>query len=318
MGLNSPAQMVNIAYNGGKAKGELSAAQLFLRGIMAGVYIAVGAGFCTIVKTGTAQFLGGGIANLLGAAVFPIGLIAIVLTGMELFTGNAMLLPMAVWAGKSTYGKLIKNWTFVYLGNLVGSLAFAAMMVVAPLTQGNFTAAEPNAFGLTAIAITAAKVLPYKAAGSMGLFAVFVSAIGCNFIVCLAVLLAMTAQDVIGKMAAIWFPIMTFVAIGFEHSVANMYFLPAGKWLVDLFPKVLTKTTPDGKLWNAALAANGPISWADLWMWNILPVTLGNIVGAIIVIGATYHFCFNKDACAAAAAANTATAPAPTGATVSK
>jgi len=313
MGLvNTPVQMMNIAYNGGKAKGELSAMQLFLRGIMAGVYIAVGAGFCTIVKTGTAAFLGGGIANLLGAAVFPIGLIAIVLTGMELFTGNAMLLPMAVWAGKSTYGKLINNWVWVYLGNLVGSLAFAGMMVIAPFTQGALTAAEPNAFGLTAATIAVVKILPYKAAGTMGLFSVFVSAIGCNFIVCLAILLAMTAQDVISKMAAIWFPIMTFVAIGFEHSVANMYFLPAGKWIIDLFPSLLTKVDAKGVAVFKGLAANGPITWADVWMWNIIPVTLGNIVGAMIVIGATYHFCFGKAACAAEAHA------APTGTTVSK
>lgn len=313
MGLNSPAQMVCIACNGGKAKGNLSVIQLFLRGIMAGIYIAVGAGFCTIVKTGTATFLGAGINNLLGAAVFPIGLIAIVLTGMELFTGNAMLLPMAVWSGKSTWGKLLNNWTWVYLGNLVGSLAFAALMVIAPFTQGALTAAEPNAFGLTAAGITVAKILPYKAAGSMGMLSVFASGIGCNFIVCLAILLAMTAQDVIGKMAAIWFPIMTFVAIGFEHSVANMYFLPAGKWIIDLYPSLLTKVDAKGVAAYKGLAANGPITWGDIWVWNIIPVTLGNIVGAMIVIGATYYFCFKNEAAAIDAAA-----AQPTGAAVSK
>lgn len=314
MGLiNSPAQMVNMAYNAGKYKGDLPIIQLFLRGIMAGVYIAVGAGFATVASTGVAPLLGAGVGKLIAGAVFPIGLIAIVLTGMELFTGDAMLLPMAVWAGKSTIGKLAQNWTFVYLGNLVGSLAFAAMMVVAPFTQGNFTAAEPNAFGLTAVTIAIGKVLTYKSAGNMGLLSVFISGIGCNFIVCLAVLLAITAQDVIGKMAAIWFPIMSFVVIGFEHSVANMYFIPAGKFLIDSFPALVTKADAKGALVFPLLAKYGGLSWADMWLWNILPVTLGNIVGALIVIGATYHYCFKVEACAVAAPAP---APAPAATTV--
>jgi formate transporter len=298
MGLvNSPAQMVSLAYNAGKAKGELPLGQLFLRGIMGGVYIAVGAAFCTVAMTGIAPLLGAGFAKLIGGAVFPIGLIAIILTGMELFTGDAMLLPMAVWAGKSTYGKLVKNWSVVYFGNFVGSLAFAAVVIMGPFTQGNLAASEPNAFGLMAVTVSIGKILTYKAAGDVGLLSLFFSGIGCNFIVCLAVLLAMTAQDAIGKILAIWFPIMSFVAIGFEHCVANMYFLPAGKWLVDMFPNLITKVGADGKAWNTLLQANGGISWYDMLVWNIIPVTLGNIVGAVIVIGATYHYCFKGDTC---------------------
>ncbi len=308
MGLiNSPAQMVGLAYNAGKAKGDLSVGQLFVRGIMGGVYIAVGAAFCTVAMTGVAPLLGAGFAKLLGGAVFPIGLIAIILTGMELFTGDAMLLPMAVWSGKSTYGKLIKNWSFVYLGNLIGSLAFAALVVTSSFTQGNFAAAEPNAFGMMAVTVAIGKILTYKAAGDMGFVSLFVSGIGCNFIVCLAVLLALTAQDAIGKILAIWFPIMSFVVIGFEHCVANMYFLPAGKFLVDSFPNLVTKVGADGKAWNALLQANGGISWYDVVVWNLIPVTLGNIVGAIVVIAATYHYCFKSDACGAAAPAPAAT-----------
>lgn len=304
MGLiNTPAQMCGMAYNAGKSKGDLPAGQLFVRGIMAGVYIAVGAAFCTIAMTGVAPLLGAGFAKLLGGAAFPIGLIAIILTGMELFTGNAALLPMAIWTGKSTYGKLIKNWSIVYMGNLVGSIAFAAMVVIAPFTQGNFTAAEPNAFGLMAVTVSIGKILTYKAAGSMGMFSLFISGIGCNFIVCLAVLLAMTAQDVIGKVLVIWFPIMSFVVIGFEHCVANMYFLPAGKFLVDAFPSLITKVGADGKAWNALLAANGGISWYDVVVWNIIPVTIGNIVGAIVVIAATYHYCYKDAVCETAAPA---------------
>jgi formate/nitrite transporter len=190
----------------------------------------------------------------------------------------------------------------VYLGNLVGSIAFAAVIIVGPFTQGNFTAAEPNAFGLMAVTVAIGKILTYKAAGDMGLVSLFFSGIGCNFIVCLAVLLAMTAQDAIGKILAIWFPIMSFVVIGFEHCVANMYFLPAGKLLVDSFPGLVAKVGADGKAWNPLLQANGGISWYDVIVWNLIPVTLGNIVGAIVVIAATYHYCFKCDAMGANAA----------------
>ena len=298
MGLvNSPAQMCGMAYNAGQTKGELAAGQLFVRGIMAGLYIAVGAAFCTVAMTGVAPLLGAGFAKLLGGAVFPIGLIAIILTGMELFTGNAALLPMAIWAGKTTYGKMLKNWGIVYLGNFLGSVILAAIVVLGPFTQGNVAAAEPNAFGMMGITVAAGKILTYKAAGGMGLLSAFVSGIGCNFIVCLAVLMAMTAQDVIGKVAVIWFPIMTFVSIGFEHCVANMYFLPAGKFLIDFFPDVITKAGTDGKAWNALLSANGGFSWVDLMVWNIIPVTLGNIVGAVVVIAAVYHYCYRQDVC---------------------
>ncbi len=308
MGINTPVQMVEAAGNVGKVKGDLPIAQLLVRGFMAGAYIAVGGALCTVCSTAASAHLGAGIGKLIAGAVFPVGLIAIVLTGMELFTGDAMLVPMAALQGKSTWGKVINNWIWVYIGNLIGSLAYAYMMVNGPFTQGNFGAAEPGTFGMTAVGIAVGKTLTYKAAES-GLWAVFLSAIGCNFLVNVAILLGIVSKDFIGKFFGIWFPIMAFVSSGFEHCVANMYFLPTGLWLTQKFPGLVDKTVGEGQFWNPLLHANGGLSWGDVWMWNLIPVTFGNIVGGMVFIGFIYYFCFRNDLPSASASS---------GATVSK
>lgn len=301
---NAPEVTVCLAGNAGRYKSNLSIGQLFLRGVMAGAYIAIGAALCTVVGTGVAPHLGAGAARLLSAAVFPVGLIAIILTGMELFTGDAMLGPLAVLQGKVGWAKVLKNWFWVYLGNLVGSLVYAYIMVYGPFTQGSFAggalnAVEPNAFGLNAVSIAVSKTLTYKAVGGMGMWSCFLSAIGCNFLVNVAVLLAITAKDFIGKFFGIWFPIMAFVATGFEHCVANMYFLPAGLWLTQLFPGVIDKitVTADGTVTYAfpLLHQFGGLSWGDVWLWNLLPVTLGNIVGGMFFVGFVYYFAFRSE-----------------------
>lgn len=294
MGLNSPAMTVYMAGNAGKYKGELPIGQLLLRGFMAGAYIAVGAALCTVCSTQVGTYLGSGLGKLIAGAVFPVGLIAIVLTGMELFTGDAMLVPLAVLMGKSTWGKVMRNWLWVYLGNLIGSLCFAYLMVLGPFTQGNLGAAEPNVFGLNALAVAIGKTLTYKAAGTVGLWSVFLAGIGCNFLVNIAIMLGITAKDVIGKFFGIWFPIMAFVSIGFEHCVANMYFLPAGLWVYKFFPGLVDKMV-DGKPWNALLQANGGLTWGDIWLWNLVPSTIGNIIGGMVFIGFVYYFAFRNE-----------------------
>jgi len=292
MGFNPPAMTVALAGNAGKYKGELPVSQLLLRGFMAGAYIAVGAALCTVCSTQVATFLGAGFGKLVAGAVFPVGLIAIVLTGMELFTGDAMLVPLAALMGKTTWGKVLRNWIWVYIGNLIGSLCYAYVMVYGPFTQGNLGTNEPNVFGMTALSIAVGKILTYKSVGGIGLWSCFLSAIGCNFLVNVAILLGITAQDVIGKFFGIWFPIMAFVSSGFEHCVANMYFLPAGLWIYQLYPGLADKIMPDGKLWNPLLHANGGLTWGDVWLWNLIPATIGNIVGGMIFIGFIYYYCF--------------------------
>lgn len=294
MGFHPPAMAVALAGNAGKYKGDLPVDQLLLRGFMAGAYIAVGAALATVCSTQVAAHLGAGLGKLIAGAVFPVGLIAIVLTGMELFTGDAMLVPMAALLGKSTWGKVLRNWFWVYIGNLIGSLAYAYLMVLGPLTQGNLSAAEPNAFGLTAVAIAVSKTLTYKSVGAVGWWSAFLAGIGCNFLVNVAIMLAIVSKEFIGKFFGIWFPIMAFVATGFEHCVANMYFLPAGLWTYKYFPGLADKMV-DGAPWNPLLHKFGGLTWGDIWLWNLIPVTLGNIVGGMVFIGFVYWYAFRKE-----------------------
>ncbi|PKN89085.1 MAG: formate transporter [Deltaproteobacteria bacterium HGW-Deltaproteobacteria-1] len=287
MAFNPPAKMVALVGNAGVGKAKLSIFNLLLRGFMAGAYIAIGGALCTVCATGIET---AGISKLVGGSVFPVGLIAIVLTGMELFTGDCMIVPMAAMMKKVTWGAVFRNWVWVYIGNFVGSLAYAYVMVIGPFVGGTADGTMVvNAFGMNAIGIAAGKILTYKAVGTAGLWSSFIKAIGCNFLVNIAILLAITADDVIGKFFGIWFPIMAFVATGFEHCVANMYFLPAGKFLIDWYPAVIEKSA------NALLISNGGISWADIWIWNLIPVTLGNIFGGFLFIGVAYFLMFRND-----------------------
>ncbi len=286
MAFNTPAKTVALVGNAGVAKAKLSVFNLLLRGFMAGAYIAIGGALCTVCITGIVT---PGIAKLVGGAVFPVGLIAIVLTGMELFTGDCMIVPMAAMMKKITWGAVMRNWVWVYIGNLIGSLAYAYLMAVGPFVSGQADGTMAvNAFGMTAVSIAAGKILGYKAVGAAGLWSCFMKAIGCNFLVNIALLLAITADDVIGKFFGVWFPIMAFVASGFEHVVANMYFLPAGKFLMDWYPAVIAKK-------GGMLLANGGLSWSDVWLWNLIPVTIGNIVGGFVFIGVAYFLMFRKD-----------------------
>lgn len=266
---NKPVEIVELAGNAGVYKANLGMSNFLVRSFMAGLFIAVGAALCTVCGTGVEKTLGPGFKALVGGAVFPVGLIAIVLTGMSLFTGDTMLIPMAVFQKKSTWSKVWNAWFWVYIGNFIGSLFWAYLMVIGPFSKGG--GPELTVFGQNAIAIAEAKTLPYIAAGSIGMWSAFMKGIACNLLVNVAILLALSSKNMIGKFFGIWFPIMAFVATGFEHSVANMYFIPTG----------------------IMLGAN--VSWAQFVQWNLIPVTLGNIVGGFIFIGAVYFYSFKKE-----------------------
>ena len=289
MAFNAPPKMTALVRNAGVYKSKLAIFQLLIRGFMAGAYIAIGGALCTVCSTGVADSLGPGIAKLIGGAVFPVGLIAIVLTGMELFTGDCMIVPMAAMMKRITWGSVLRNWVFVYIGNIIGSFFYAYLMAVGPFATGQADGTMAvNTFGLTAVGIATDKILTYKAVGAAGVWSCFMKAIGCNFLVNIAILLAFTADDIIGKFFGIWFPIMAFVSSGFEHCVANMYFLPAGKFLCDWYPAVITEK-------GGLLAANHGLSWGDVWFWNIFPVTIGNIFGGFLFIGVVYFMMFRKE-----------------------
>ncbi|MBN2569780.1 MAG: formate/nitrite transporter family protein [Deltaproteobacteria bacterium] len=289
MAFNAPPKIVGLASNAGTYKSKLSVFQLLIRGFMAGAYIAIGGALCTVCVTGVAPHLGAGMAKLIGGAVFPVGLIAIVLTGMELFTGDCMLVPLAAMMKKISWNAVWRNWFWVYIGNIVGSFFYAYIMAVGPLVDGQADGTMAvNAFGMSAINIAVGKILTYKAVGAAGLWSCFIKAIGCNFLVNIAILLAISADNVIGKFFGVWFPIMAFVSTGFEHCVANMYFLPTGKFLVDWYPATVGKV-------GGLLAGNNGLSWADVWFWNIIPVTIGNIFGGFLFIGVAYYLMFRNE-----------------------
>jgi formate/nitrite transporter len=255
---------------------------------MSGAYIAMGAALATVCSTGivysAAQITAGavpggfasaGMAQLILGAVFPVGLIITVLTGAELFTGDAMLAPMAAFIHKITWMQVMNLWIWVYIGNFIGSVVFAYIMANGPLVSfGADGTATITAFGTRAIAIATAKT---SYVGLMGFYSAFLKAIACNWLVNLAILLGICADDAVGKFFGIWFPIMAFVSSGFEHSIANMYFIPAG-----IMTAGITNTATT-------------VTWVNMWTANIIPVTLGNIVGGLFFVGIIYWVAFRKE-----------------------
>jgi formate/nitrite transporter len=261
---------------------------MIVRGFMSGAYIAMGGALATVCSTGIAYsaaqiaagavpggFASAGMTQLVLGAVFPVGLIITVLTGAELFTGDAMLAPMAAFIHKISWAQVLTLWVFVYIGNLIGSMFWAYLMANGPfVTWDAAGAATITAFGTRAIAIAGAKV---SYVGMMGMWSAFLKGIGCNYLVNLAILLGICSDDMVGKFFGIWFPIMAFVSSGLEHSVANMYFIPAG-----IMTSMLTGTATTA-------------TWVNMWTANIIIVTLGNIVGGLFFVGILYWVAFRKE-----------------------
>ena len=186
-----------------------------------------------------------------------------------------MLAPMAAFIHKISWAQVINLWIFVYIGNLIGSIFWAYLMANGPfVTFDAAGTATISAFGTRAIAIAGAKV---SYVGMMGMYSAFLKGIGCNYLVNLAILLGICSDDMVGKFFGIWFPIMAFVSSGLEHSIANMYFIPAG-----IFTSGLT---------GVATTAN----WVNMWTANIIVVTIGNIVGALFFVGILYWVAFRKE-----------------------
>jgi formate/nitrite transporter len=271
-----PAQMAVRVEEAGIAKGNKDFFSTFTLAVMAGVFIALGAAFFTYVIHDS--ILSGGLTKLIGGLVFSLGLILVIITGAELFTGNNLIV-MAFVSRKVTLGQLINNWGIVFTGNFIGSLVVVLLIFL----TGMWTAGNASV-GVTALTIANAKVnLTFWQALSRGIL--------CNILVCLAVYLCFSGRSVTDKILAILFPITAFVALGFEHSVANMYFIPAG---------LLLKNSPE--VLSAAQAALGEVpDLSNLTLYgflvdNLLPVTLGNILGGTIFVGLVHWFLFLRPA----------------------
>jgi len=285
MVFHPPVQIIAKGAGAGKYKTGLEWWNMILRGFMSGAYIAMGGALATVCSTGVADNLGSGFGQLILGAVFPVGLIITVLTGAELFTGDAMLAPLAAFVHKVSWMSVFNLWIWVYIGNFIGSVFYAYIMANGPFVGFNAAGvATVNAFGITAVNIGIKKV---GYVGMMGMWSAFLKAIGCNWLVNLAILLGICADDMIGKFFGIWFPIMAFVSTGFEHCVANMYFIPAA---------IMTSGyLNEAQITNITPAKLETLNWVSMWTNNLIIVTIGNIVGGLIFVGVIYWIAFKKE-----------------------
>lgn len=263
----SPKEIAERIEEGGVAKAGLPMVSQVVLGLLAGGFIGLGAMFFTfIVSDPVLGFVG---ARVLGGVAFSLGLILVVVAGAELFTGNNLLVMAAV-AGRISIRQFLQSMLIVYSANLMGALG---LVVVVALS--NSWKSGDLAVGKTAVSIAAAKcALPFAEA--------FFKGVICNVLVCLAIWLAMAGRSVTDKISAIIFPISAFVACGYEHSVANMYFIPLGIWLRGLLPL-------------GGIAHLDMLTWAG-FLHNLLPVTLGNLVGGAGLVGLVYHVVYRRGA----------------------
>ena len=269
----APAELANALVEWGVAKRERTVMQLLLLGFLAGAYIGFAAHLATVVGSG--EFAWIGMKKFLVGAVFSTGLMLVIIPGSELWTGNTML-TAALLEKRISFAQVMQNWFWVYLGNLLGSI-FLAWMIVSQ------TGIMDGVFGGTALQIASAKV-SHEVVGHSHNSAYFFRGIGCNWLVCLAVLLAMSAQDIAGKIAGIFFPIMAFVTSGFEHAIANMYFIPAG---------IFAKNIPSARLASGLdSVVIDQLNWVTMWQNNLLVVSLGNFVGGGIFVGGVYWWLY--------------------------
>ena len=244
-----PAKIAELVESVGVKKALLAPVPTIVLGLMAGAFIAFGAMFYTLVVTNTGMGLGP--TRLLGGVAFSLGLILVGVGGAELFTGNNLI--VMAWADKKvSSGQLLKNWCLVYVSNLIGAVGTAVLVFWSgSLSLGNGAVAE-----------TALNVAIYKV--NLDPFQAFVRGVLCNALVCLAVWLCFAARDVASKVLVIIFPISAFVALGFEHCIANMYFIPLGMFI-----------------------DNTNISIVD-FINNLIPVTIGNIIGGSLFVAFVY------------------------------
>ncbi len=264
-----PAEIAVKAENVGAKKVRLDPVRLLALAVLAGAFIALGAMFATTVLAG-ASTMPFGMSRLVAGIVFSLGLILVVLGGAELFTGNTLMV-MALAARKITVREMLRAWGIVYVGNFVGAFGTAILVVL----SGQYLAAKGQVAEV-ALSIAIAKVaLPFHQALFLGVL--------CNVLVCLAVWLSLGARGTADKVLAVLFPVSAFVAAGFEHSVANMYLVPLG---------ILIKTW--GPLWSQITVSATDLStltWPN-FVWALVPVTIGNVIGGGVLVGAVYWFVY--------------------------
>ncbi|MBN1297462.1 formate/nitrite transporter family protein [bacterium] len=260
----APVDLSKTLVTVGEKKAALTISKMLILGVLAGVFIGFAAHLATTISTGTCEWLG--LKKFLTGAVFSCGLMLVIIPGSELWTGNN-LMTVALMEKRISLTAMLRNWIPVYIGNLIGSIFLAWIIAqMSGLTNG--------VVGTTAIGIAGGKCILTPTE-------MVFRGIGCNWLVCLAVMMALAAQDISGKVWGIFFPIMAFVASGFEHCVANMYFIPAGLFSKG-FAAAAEKASPAHM---EALTVAG-------FMKNLTFVTIGNLIGGAIFTGVVYWWVF--------------------------
>jgi formate/nitrite transporter len=264
----NPSELLMEAVRAAKRKAQLGLGDMLLRGALSGAFLGFATSLVFVVQSQ-------GVPAIVGALLFPVGFVMLVLLGFELATGNFALLPAGVAAGEVSALAMLRNWFWVYLGNLAGSLGYALLFYLALTNCGT------NNGGPVADLVRAAaqkKTVAYMALGGAGWATAFVKAVLCNWMVTIGALLAMVSRSTVGKILAMWLPIVTFFAQGFEHSIVNMFVIPSGMLL------------------------HAPVSLANWWVWNQIPVTIGNILSGSVFTGLAMYSTYR---------AKTAPVPAP-------
>jgi formate transporter len=253
-----PHEVVKSMLAGGALKLSLSPRQLIFRGMLAGAYLGIGTSMAVTAAVETGYWI-------IGSLLFPFGLALAILLGAEIITGSFGLLPVAAVDGQKSASlrHVLANFGWVFLGNLLGSVLYAGLFAIVLTTAGD---AHINAVGTKLIAVAEAKTNYYVSHGSAGLLAAFTKGMLCNWMVSLAVVAAYMSTSFSGKMLAIWGPTLLFFSQGFEHAVVNMFLIPIGMML------------------------GGHISVSTWWLWNQIPVTLGNLVGGMFFTGLALYF----------------------------
>lgn len=273
----TPAEIAAYTVEAGQKKAKLKPLHMLVLGFLAGAFIAFAsegsnmAAYNLLAKPETY-----GLGKALAGSIFGTGLMLVLVAGGELFTGNTLIF-MGVLERKVKLSAMLKNWFFVYVGNFLGSLFIAYLMNLSGLFESSH-----GLLGGVTIKIAAGKVgLTFLQAVVLGIL--------CNWLVCLAVWMCYGAKDMAGKLLAVFFPIWLFITSGFEHSVANMYYIPAG---------ILAKSS--STFVEAALSLGvtpeklDHLNWTTFFTRNLLPVTLGNIIGGAFFVGAVYWFVYLK------------------------
>jgi formate transporter len=246
-----PADVAVAMIDASVRKLALAPRDLLIRGALSGALLGAATTLAITGAVTTGQ-------PLVGALIFPAALVIIVVLGLELVTGSFALVPLARLEGRATWGAVIANWGWVYLANLLGCIAFGVLIAVSLTNMGK---AEVTGVAARIVAAAEAKTIANEALGTAGMVSLFVKGILCNWLVSLGVVLAMTSNSTIGKIVATWWAIFLFFALGFEHAVVNMFLIPTGMLL------------------------GAKVGLYDWWVWNQIPVTLGNIVGGFLFTG---------------------------------